>query len=48
METLLQEKLQPYKMEIARSAAKAVVLVSQFETSIHTPAMVDDLFRFIT
>ncbi|XP_035534960.1 proto-oncogene DBL [Morone saxatilis] len=37
--TLFQEKLQPYKIEIAKDAAKAVLLVSEFEASIHTPAM---------
>nr|XP_020467174.1 uncharacterized protein LOC109966582 [Monopterus albus] len=35
----LQEKLQPYKVEIAKDAAEGVNLVSQFEASIHTPAM---------
>ncbi|XP_028460278.1 uncharacterized protein LOC114572744 isoform X2 [Perca flavescens] len=39
IKTLLEEKLQPYKMEIAKDAAKAVMLVSQFEASIHTHAM---------
>ncbi|XP_023144520.2 uncharacterized protein LOC111580836 [Amphiprion ocellaris] len=39
IETLLQEKLQPYKMDIAKDAAKAAMMVSEFETSIHTPAM---------
>ncbi|KAM7394944.1 hypothetical protein PAMA_006604 [Pampus argenteus] len=39
IETLLQEKLQPYKMEIAKDAAKGEKLVSEFETSIETPAM---------
>lgn len=40
IKTLLQEKLQPYKIEIAKDAAKAVMLVSEFKASIHTPAMV--------
>ncbi|KAK2856609.1 hypothetical protein Q5P01_005344 [Channa striata] len=39
IETLLQEKLQPYNIEIAKDSAKAATLVSQFEVSIHTPAM---------
>ncbi|XP_078130224.1 uncharacterized protein LOC144533037 isoform X3 [Sander vitreus] len=39
IKTLLEEKLQPYKMEIAKDAAKAVMLVSEFEASIHTHAM---------
>ncbi|XP_049446591.1 uncharacterized protein LOC125897350 [Epinephelus fuscoguttatus] len=39
IKTLLQEKLQPYKIEIAKDADKAVKLVSEFETSIYTPAM---------
>ena len=38
--TLQEDKLQPYKMEIAKDAAGAVTLVSEFEASIHTPAMV--------
>ncbi|KAK1890637.1 hypothetical protein KUDE01_009468, partial [Dissostichus eleginoides] len=36
---LLQEKLQPYKIEIAKEAAQAVLLVSRFKASIHRPAM---------
>ncbi|KAM7367522.1 hypothetical protein PAMP_013813 [Pampus punctatissimus] len=39
IETLLQEKLQPYEIEIAKDAVKAEKLVSEFETSIETPAM---------
>ncbi|XP_042339336.1 uncharacterized protein LOC121940690, partial [Plectropomus leopardus] len=39
IKTLLQEKLQPYKIEIARDAAKAAKLVAEFEASIYTPAM---------
>ncbi|KAM8831962.1 uncharacterized protein AB9W97_003308 [Spinachia spinachia] len=39
IKTLLQERLQPYKIEIAKDAAEAVMLVSEFEVSIHTPAM---------
>ncbi|XP_054473984.1 uncharacterized protein LOC129106788 [Anoplopoma fimbria] len=39
IKTLLQEKLQPYKIEIAKDAGRAVMLVSEFEASIHTPAM---------
>ncbi|KAM4521899.1 uncharacterized protein PAE49_001830 isoform 2-T2 [Odontesthes bonariensis] len=35
----LQEKLQWYRIEIAKDSAKAVTLVSDFEASIHTPAM---------
>ncbi|XP_047184590.1 uncharacterized protein LOC118283677 isoform X2 [Scophthalmus maximus] len=39
METLHREKLQSYKMEIAKDAANAEMSVSHFEASIHTPAM---------
>ncbi|XP_040920128.1 uncharacterized protein LOC121199473 [Toxotes jaculatrix] len=39
IEAFLQEKLQPYKIEIAKDAAKAQMLVSHFEASIHTPAV---------
>ncbi|CAJ1077516.1 uncharacterized protein LOC117823778 [Xyrichtys novacula] len=39
IKTLFEEKLQPYKIEIARDAAKAARLASEFETSVHTPAM---------
>ncbi|XP_031722168.1 uncharacterized protein LOC116393742 [Anarrhichthys ocellatus] len=39
IKTLLQEKLQPYKIEIAKDAAEAVMLVSEFQASVHTPAM---------
>uniref|UniRef100_A0A671TZD3 Si:ch211-241j12.3 n=1 Tax=Sparus aurata TaxID=8175 RepID=A0A671TZD3_SPAAU len=39
IQTLQEDKLQPYKMEIAKDAAGAVMLVSEFEVSIHTPAM---------
>ncbi|XP_072217999.1 uncharacterized protein [Leuresthes tenuis] len=39
METL-QVKLQLYRIEIAKDSAQAVTLVSDFEASIHTPAMV--------
>ncbi|XP_076016269.1 uncharacterized protein LOC143008405 [Genypterus blacodes] len=39
METFLQEKLQPYRVEVAEDAAKARMLLSEFEASIHTPAM---------
>ncbi|XP_073349468.1 uncharacterized protein [Pagrus major] len=37
--SLQGDKLQFYKMEIAKDAAGAVMLVSEFEASIHTPAM---------
>lgn len=40
IERFFQDKLQPYKIEIAKDAAKAVTLTSHFETSIHTPAVV--------
>lgn len=40
IQTLQEDKLQSYKMEIAKDAAGAVMLVSEFEVSIHTPAMV--------
>ncbi|XP_028996523.1 uncharacterized protein LOC114849351 [Betta splendens] len=39
IEALLQEKLQPYKPELARDAGRAASLLFQFEESIHTPAM---------
>nr|XP_046228181.1 uncharacterized protein LOC124050094 [Scatophagus argus] len=39
IKTLHQEKLQAYKIEIAKDAAKAAMLVSEFEASVHTPAM---------
>ncbi|XP_069017670.1 uncharacterized protein [Embiotoca jacksoni] len=39
IEALLQKKLQPYKIQIAPDAVKAALLVSEFESSIHTPAM---------
>ncbi|XP_041831227.1 uncharacterized protein LOC121633367 isoform X1 [Melanotaenia boesemani] len=35
----LKEKLQLYRVEIARDSAKAKMLLSEFEASIHTPAM---------
>ncbi|XP_071334457.1 uncharacterized protein [Trachinotus anak] len=38
-EDALQEKLQPYKVGIAKDAMKAVAAVSHFEASIHTPAV---------
>ncbi|XP_044025580.1 uncharacterized protein LOC122863288 isoform X1 [Siniperca chuatsi] len=37
--TLPEDKLDPYKMEIAKDPATAVTRVSEFEASIHTPAM---------
>ena len=40
MERLLQEKLQPHTVEVAKDAAKAAVLVAHFEASVHTPAVV--------
>ncbi|XP_029318578.1 uncharacterized protein LOC115028846 isoform X2 [Cottoperca gobio] len=39
IKTLLEEKLQPYKIEITKDAVKAAMLVSEFEASIHSPAM---------
>ncbi|KAI3364123.1 hypothetical protein L3Q82_010801, partial [Scortum barcoo] len=39
IKTLLEEKLQPHKIQIAKDAANAVMLVSEFEASVHTPAM---------
>ncbi|XP_013120046.1 uncharacterized protein LOC100698705 isoform X1 [Oreochromis niloticus] len=39
IETLLREKIRPFKVEIAKDPTKAVILVSEFEASIHTPAM---------
>ncbi|XP_036066420.1 uncharacterized protein LOC112157760 isoform X3 [Oryzias melastigma] len=35
----LQEKLQPYKLEIAEDGVKAETLLSEFKGSIHTPAV---------
>ena len=40
IQTLLEEKLQTYRIEISKDAAEATMLVSQFEANIHTPAMV--------
>ncbi|KAF7658369.1 hypothetical protein LDENG_00013510 [Lucifuga dentata] len=39
IETLLLEKLQPYRVEIAKDAATAGKLLSEFEMPVHTPAM---------
>lgn len=39
IQTLHGERLQPYTMEIAKDATRAVKLVSEFESTIHTPAM---------
>ncbi|XP_023259870.1 uncharacterized protein KIAA1755-like [Seriola lalandi dorsalis] len=39
IDSLFQEKLQHYKIEVAKDAAKAATLVSHFEASIHTPAV---------
>ncbi|XP_029902975.1 uncharacterized protein LOC115356102 isoform X2 [Myripristis murdjan] len=39
IETLLKEKLQPYRLEIAKDAAKAEMSASEFEASVYTPAM---------
>ncbi|CAG13016.1 unnamed protein product, partial [Tetraodon nigroviridis] len=39
IKSLHQEKLQPYKIEIAKDDAKALKLVSEFEATIHTPAV---------
>ncbi|XP_045915964.1 uncharacterized protein LOC123977384 [Micropterus dolomieu] len=39
IKTFLQDKLDPYKIEIVKDPAKAMMLVSEFEASIHTPAM---------
>ncbi|XP_027895755.1 uncharacterized protein LOC114158457 isoform X1 [Xiphophorus couchianus] len=35
----LQEKLQPYRMEMVKDSTTAALLLSEFETSISTPAM---------
>lgn len=40
IQTLHAERLQPYNLEIAKDAAGAVKLVTEFESSVHTPAMV--------
>lgn len=40
IKNLHQEKLQPYKLNIAQNAVEAVKLLCDFEVSIHTPAMV--------
>ncbi|XP_060908639.1 uncharacterized protein LOC132985323 isoform X2 [Labrus mixtus] len=39
IKTLFEDKLHPYKIDVAQDAAKAARLVSEFEASIHTPAM---------
>lgn len=39
IKTFLEEKLQPHKIEIAKDSANAVMLVSEFEASVHSPAM---------
>ncbi|CAN9507602.1 unnamed protein product [Ophioblennius macclurei] len=39
IETLLQEKLQPYDMRISKDTAEAAALASEFEASVHDPAM---------
>ncbi|KAM8826865.1 uncharacterized protein ACB058_020002 isoform 2-T2 [Synchiropus picturatus] len=39
IEVFLQKKLQPYKMEIAKDAETASKLVSEFELSLHSPAL---------
>lgn len=39
IESLLQHKLQPYRIRIAGDAAKANDLASEFNSSIYTPAM---------
>jgi hypothetical protein len=36
-----KEKLQTYRIEIAKDARKAETLTSEFEASIYTPAMVN-------
>lgn len=41
---LQKEKLQSYRIEIAKDARKAEILTSQFEASIYIPAMVDLIF----
>lgn len=40
IKSLHQEKLQPYKIEIAKDDARALKLVSEFEATIYTPAVV--------
>lgn len=40
IKSLHQEKLQPYRIEIAKDDAAAVKLVSEFEATIYTPAVV--------
>lgn len=40
IERFFQDKLQSYKIEVAKDAARAEMLMSNFETSIHTPAVV--------
>ncbi|XP_034554898.1 uncharacterized protein LOC117823778 [Notolabrus celidotus] len=39
IKTLFEEKLQSYKIEIAQDGARAAMLVSDFEMSVHTPAV---------
>lgn len=36
-----KEKLQPYRIEIAKDARKAETLTSEFDASIYKPAMVN-------
>lgn len=48
MTSLQEEKLQPYRIEIAKDSRKAEMLTSVFEASIYTPAMVDILFYIST
>ncbi|KAK6295087.1 hypothetical protein J4Q44_G00343130 [Coregonus suidteri] len=39
IKSLQKEKLQPYRIEIAKDARRAETLTSEFEASIYTPAM---------
>lgn len=44
IQTLHGERLQPYNLEIAKDGARAMKLVTEFESTIHTPAMVPCFF----
>lgn len=44
IQTLHGERLQPYNLEFAKDGARAGKLVTEFESTIHTPAMVPCFF----
>ncbi|XP_029965799.1 uncharacterized protein LOC115401659 isoform X2 [Salarias fasciatus] len=39
IEALLQQKLQPHKIHISKDTAEAALLASEFQASVHAPAM---------